>query len=140
MSPRLRSRGWWGLCLMGIIAGGILSRGIHTGLVLLDKYLGDALYAAMVYAILRLFTKDRQVVVWAALILLAIESFQLTMIPARLLASEHLMVRICARLLGTWFSVLDLLAYAVGIGCIFAADAFLARGRYRSTSVIMRSL
>jgi len=32
-----------------IIALGILSRLIHTGFVVLDKYLGDALYAAMVY-------------------------------------------------------------------------------------------
>ena len=34
---------------------GILSRVVHTGLVVFDKYLGDALYAAMVYTILRLF-------------------------------------------------------------------------------------
>ena len=44
-----------------------------------------------------------------------IELFQLTMIPAHLLANEHVMVRICARLMGTEFSFLDLLTYAVGI-------------------------
>ena len=40
---------------VGIITVGILSRVAHTGLVVVDKYLGDALYAAMVYTILRLF-------------------------------------------------------------------------------------
>src|SRR5438105_3468878 len=42
------------LCLVGIITVGTLSRVVHTGLVVFDKYLGDALYAAMVYTILRL--------------------------------------------------------------------------------------
>ena len=52
-----------------------------------------------------------------------IELFQLTMIPAHMLASEHLAVRICARLMGTGFSFLDLFAYGVGIGCIFLVDS-----------------
>jgi len=40
-----------------------------------------------------------------------------------LLANEHLMVRICARLIGTEFSFLDLLTYAVGIAFVFLADS-----------------
>ena len=44
----------WVRYLIGIIAVGILSRVIHTGLVVFDKYLGDALYAAMAYSLLRL--------------------------------------------------------------------------------------
>jgi uncharacterized protein DUF2809 len=59
----------------------------------------------------------------AMAIMTAIEFFQLTMIPARLLASEHLVVRICARLIGTEFGFLDLLAYAVGIGCMYLLDS-----------------
>ena len=51
----VRPRVPWLLCLVGIIAAGILSRVVHTGFAVFDKYLGDALYAAMVYAILRLF-------------------------------------------------------------------------------------
>jgi hypothetical protein len=51
-----------------------------------------------------------------------IELFQLTMIPAHLFASEHLTARICGRLLGTEFSFLDLLAYGVGIACIYLID------------------
>ena len=54
MVPGLKSRTSWIFCLAGIIAVGILSRVVHTGLLVFDKYLGDALYAAMVYTILRL--------------------------------------------------------------------------------------
>ncbi len=52
----------------------------------------------------------------------AIELFQLTMIPAHMLESERWITRICARLMGVQFSFLDLLAYGVGIGCIYFVD------------------
>jgi len=116
------SRLQWVLCLSAIIALGILSRTVHTGLVLLDKYLGDALYAAMVYAILRLFWMSRALGIYAMGVMIVIEVFQLSMIPARMLTSGHWLVRISARLMGTEFSLLDLLAYAVGICCICLAD------------------
>ena len=121
----LRSRQFWVRCLVGIIAMGILSRVVHTGFVVFDKYLGDALYAAMVYAMLRLlWTGSAMAVAGSAMVVMTvIELFQLTMIPARMLGSEHLIARICARLMGTEFSFLDLLAYGVGIGCIYLADS-----------------
>ena len=123
----LKSRTSWIFCLAGIIAVGILSRVVHTGLLVVDKYLGDALYAAMVYAILRLFwmaaSLRARLALSAMAIMTVIELFQLTMIPAHLLANEHVMVRICARLMGTEFSFLDLLTYAVGIACIYLADS-----------------
>lgn len=103
------------LRLAAIIGVGILSRLSHTGLILIDKYLGDALYAAMFYELLRL--------PWSAVAMVAIESFQLTGIPAHLLASDYLPVRLCARLLGTEFSWLDLLAYAAGIWASYFADS-----------------
>jgi hypothetical protein len=114
---------------MGIIGIGILSRLVHTGFVVLDKYLGDALYAAMVYGILRLFRRAAASAVCAMVVMTAIELFQLTMIPARLLASEHLVTRICARLMGVQFSFLDLLAYAVGIGSIYLVDCLVDRSQ-----------
>ena len=46
MVVRLRSRLSWVFCIVGIIAMGILSRVVHTGFAVFDKYLGDALYAA----------------------------------------------------------------------------------------------
>ncbi len=113
----------WARYLIAIIALGILSRVIHTGLAIFDKYLGDALYAAMVYALLRLRSRTAPVAVPAMVVTVAIELFQLTMIPARLLSSGHLVVRLAARLMGTQFSLLDILAYAGGIGCIYLADS-----------------
>ena len=98
---------------------------VHVGLVVVDKYLGDMLYAAMVYALLRIVwmaARSVRVALAAMAIMTLIELFQLTMIPAHLLASEHAMVRLCALLMGTEFSFLDLLAYAVGIACLYLAD------------------
>ncbi|MEP7353167.1 MAG: DUF2809 domain-containing protein [Acidobacteriota bacterium] len=122
MLSGLRSRTFWVVCLVGIIAMGILSRVVHTGWIVFDKYLGDALYAAMVYVILRLCWRTAAVAVPAMVAMTAIELFQLTEIPLRWLASERLLVRIYARLMGTEFSFMDLLAYAVGIGCMYFAD------------------
>jgi hypothetical protein len=59
----------------------------------------------------------------ALALMTALELFQLTMIPARMLASGHLIVRMCARLMGTEFSFQDLIAYGVGIGGIYLADS-----------------
>jgi hypothetical protein len=73
----LKSRASWILCLVGIIATGILSRTVHTGLVIFDKYLGDALYAAMVYAILRLPWRTAPLALPSMAIMTVIELFQL---------------------------------------------------------------
>ncbi|MEZ5398458.1 MAG: DUF2809 domain-containing protein [Bryobacteraceae bacterium] len=112
---------WWG-ALVAIVAAGLGSRTVQTGRVLFDKYLGDALYAAMVFVLLRLTGRVSGVALWAAGAMTAIECLQLTGIPAGMLHSEHAVVRVAARLLGTEFSVFDLVAYAVGIAGIAAVD------------------
>ena len=105
---------------MVIVAVGLLSRRAPLGNVLWDKYLGDAMYAAMVCCILGPY--------WAAaLVMVVIECFQLTGIPAGLLASDWWVVRMLARLLGTTFSFLDLAAYAVGIAGHWAMSGYFAR-------------
>lgn len=114
-------RFWWGL-LAAIIAAGLLSRAGHTGVRVIDKYAGDALYAAMVYVLFRLTGRVKRVALWSGVTMTAIELFQLTRIPASMLRSASLLVRVCGRLLGTEFSALDLLAYAVGIACVAAVD------------------
>ena len=122
MHSRLRRRVAGLFCIIGL---GILSRVIHTGFVVFDKYLGDALYAAMVYVILRLLWRATAVAVAVTtlIVMTVIELFQLTMVPAHMLASEHLIVRISAMLIGTEFSFLDLFAYGVGIACIYLVDS-----------------
>ena len=135
MALGLRSSRSWMFFLAGIVAIGILSRVVHTGLVVFDKYLGDALYATMVYAILRLLSRAASSsAVCAMVVMTAIELFQLTMIPAHMLSSQHLMTRICARLMGVEFSFLDLLAYGAGIACIYLVDSSQPKGEEDSAA------
>lgn len=124
-----RDRFRWILCLALIIPLGVLSRIVRTGSVLFDKYLGDALYAAMMYALLRLWWPSRPSAAGAVGVMVALELFQLTSVAAHLLNSESPLVRVLARLLGTHFSSGDLLAYGVGIGGIYLADLALGAGR-----------
>jgi len=127
----MRSRAFWIVCLVCIIGPGIASRAMHTGWILVDKYLGDALYAAMVYVLISLLwqTGALRKAALAMLLMTALEVFQLTMIPAHLLAGGNLAERIFARLLGTEFSFRDLLAYAVGIFGVFIFDGAKNSGR-----------
>ena len=108
---------------------GIASRTVHTGSIIVDKYLGDALYAAMVYVLITLVWRAStwRIALASMMIMTIIEVSQLTMIPAHLLASDRLAVRILARLLGTEFAFRDLLAYAVGIAGICLTDRFASR-------------
>jgi hypothetical protein len=128
---RAAGHGFWWALLAAMVAAGLLSRVAHTGFRLFDKYLGDALYAAMVYVLLRLTGRIERVLVWAAVAMTAIELFQLTRIPAGMLRSAYPAVRAAGRLLGTEFSMLDLLAYAVGIAFIAAADRAAAESGRR---------
>jgi hypothetical protein len=122
--PPSSGRRFWWISLAVIVAAGLLSRLVHTGSPLLDKYLGDALYAAMVYVLLLLTGRFRRVALWSLMLLFAIECFQLTGIPAALFRHDRLLVRLLARLLGTRFSLLDLAAYLAGV---FAMAAIAAR-------------
>jgi hypothetical protein len=116
---------WWGI-LAAIIAAGLLSRALHTGYAIFDKYLGDALYAAMVYVLLRLTNRVEHVAIWSSVAMVVIELFQLTGFAAGMLRNGSPGDRVLARLLGTEFSMLDLTAYGVGIAGI-AAVARLRR-------------
>jgi hypothetical protein len=116
------ARWFWWVLLAAIVAAGLLSRIAHTGSLLFDKYLGDALYAGMVYVLIRLSGHTARVTLWTAVVMTAIELFQLTGIAAGMLRSEHFVIRACARLLGTDFSFFDLLAYAAGIAGLAAID------------------
>ena len=113
----------WFIWLAAIITTGVASRMTHTGWVLIDKYLGDGLYAAMVYVFVRL-SGIRGAAFVAMGIMGVIELFQLTLIPSHMLLSGHAIVRLAARLMGTQFSFFDLAAYACGIAGADALDRF----------------
>jgi len=76
----------------------------------------------MFFALLSLFWKavPTRRAMAAMLWMTALELFQLTNIPLHMLSSRNLVMRIVARLLGTEFRFLDLLAYAIGIAAIYA--------------------
>ena len=112
------------MTIVCIITAGITSRLTRTRWIVLDKYLGDALYAALVYSLAGLFWQTTRARIAAAsmAVMTALELFQLTSIPEHMLGNAHLAVRLSARLLGTQFSFLDLATYAIGIGLISLVD------------------
>ncbi len=117
------------LLLLLVVAAGLASRLLHTGTPLLDKYPGDALYAVMVFLLLRLvFTRadSARLIAAAAAVMLGLELFQLTDIPLGWSRHAALPVRLAGRLLGTAFSWLDLLAYAAGLAAAWTLGRFSA--------------
>ena len=110
---------WLALAL--VIAAGLLSRASHTGLILIDKYLGDALYAIMIYLLLPGQFPARKAA-WAMVFMAVLECFQITGIPAEMTQNSHILVRLAGRLLGTTFAWYDLAAYAVGIASAGLAE------------------
>ncbi len=115
--------------MLGVIMlGGVLSRFVSTGFVVVDKYLGDALYAAMVFMLLLVLAPIRArstAALVAAVIMVLIEAFQLTGIPLQLRGSDHALLRLLAVLLGTTFNGWDIVSYGVGILVIFVVDWFV---------------
>jgi hypothetical protein len=110
-----------------VLIVGIGSRVVATDAPLIDKYLGDALYAILVYLLLSLLRPGAAVwkrAVLACAIMLAIEAFQLTLIPARLARSENALLQLLAIALGTKWSWWDVAAYAVGIALFALFDRY----------------
>jgi hypothetical protein len=104
---------------------GTLSRMFQTQNIIVDKYLGDMLYAVLVYLLLsfvwtRAMPRTR---LWlTTLIMLLIEAFQLTGIPLRFRGSESVALRVFAFALGTTFSFFDIIAYLAGIVLVYLVD------------------
>ncbi len=124
-APVRRNRFVLWLVLFGVIATGVVSRTVQSGSVLFDKYLGDALYAIMLYVVLALVwprARAQRLGLAAGLAVLAIECFQLTLIPQQLTHSGRTALVWLAIALGTEFSGLDIAAYALGIGCAIRLD------------------
>jgi hypothetical protein len=122
------------LAIVLVVLIGVASRVLHTGLSLIDKYLGDALYAIMIYLLLSVVRPS--MVIWqkaalAAGVMLAIEAFQLSLIPARLARSDSLALRLVAIALGTTWSWWDIVAYAVGIAGFACLDRLVFSQRLR---------
>lgn len=114
--------------LVVVIVGGVLSRLVATDNIILGNYLGDALYAAMIYILLALLmgrvgTLARFVL--ALILMVGIELFQLTHIPLAMRSSETTVLRLLSILLGTTFSWYDIAAYLIGLIMIVGVDISL---------------
>lgn len=124
MKVRDRRRTLVGLAV--VIALGLASRRLPIGVALWDKSAGDALYAVMVYLVLSLVrpaAHPARLGVSAFLVCAAIETFQLTGIPAGL-------PRLLRFVLGTSFAWHDMACYVVGAA---APALFEARIRSRTS-------
>jgi hypothetical protein len=128
-------RAIYALSLVAVSGIGIVSRVFHTGFLLMDKYLGDVVYAVVFYLFLGVVWERAAPHTKAALTLifvLAVELFQLTLIPLRLSLSDSFLPRLASILLGTQFAWWDIAAYLVGIGGVFLVDRFYVGGLGKS--------
>lgn len=115
-----RPRIVYGVLFAMVFVAGILSRTIDFDTKLLDKYLGDALYAVIFYLALGILAPRQRPMVRAiatAIFVVVIECFQLTGIPMEL-RHQGGMSKLISLVLGTVFSWWDMLAYFVGIVAI----------------------
>ena len=100
-----------------------------TGFIAFDKYLGDALYTAAIFWVLRLLGPTRRAVWtgWLSFgISLLIELFQITGIPLAMRNSGSIWLQVMSIALGTEFSPWDILAYGVGaVGCMLLTLRYL---------------
>lgn len=130
-----RQRTFYLIFAVLMVLAGVASRAFHSGAPLLDKYLGDALYAILIYILIGAGWPDMAIkrrALAAFALVGAIEVFQITGVPARLARSGSPALKIAAIVLGTKFSWYDLLAYAVGILVVCLLEWKLrdvARGR-----------
>jgi hypothetical protein len=112
---------------------GILSRLFQTQNIVFDKYLGDMLYAALVYLLISFVwtgAAPLTKLLLAMIIMILIESFRLTGIPLSFRRSESVTLQILAFALGTGFSFLDIIAYLAGIVLVYLVDSqFVTRRR-----------
>ena len=105
--------------IVAAVAIGLVSRKVHIGNVVWDKYLGDALYAVMVLgfaALVRPTARATQLGAIAFVTCLALELFQLTGIPKTL-------PPLLRAAIGDTFSWADVAGYAAGA----IAGALVAR-------------
>ncbi|GAA3888408.1 hypothetical protein GCM10022381_32870 [Leifsonia kafniensis] len=119
-----RRRAWLLGVAVLVIAGGLLVHALGSGAV--ADFTADALYAVLIYVLVAFLLPRSTSLAVAGIALafcVAIELFQLTGVPSAL--SE---VFPPARLVfGTTFAPVDLIAYALGTGLTWAADAAVRR-------------
>ncbi len=119
-----------------VVFFGILSRISETGFIILDKYLGDALYAIMLYVLLGAVLaniRPSYLFFLALSFMIIIEAFQLTTIPVDFSRSSNIFLNILSILLGTTFSWLDIVAYLIGLLVVLLLDVAYTKQQVNAT-------
>lgn len=126
-NPRLR---YFAMAALIFVAG-VLSRIMPFQSPLVSKYLGDALYAAIFYALLGLISPSGTIsfrTIATSVFVVAVECFQLTGIPLQMRQGNDLQ-KLVSILLGTRFSWADMAAYSIGLGTVMLVDRNCIVGR-----------
>ena len=119
-----RSRWVYALATAVVFGIGVASRTVDVESVLLNKYLGDALYAVLFYLALGVcfpHHRLRSRLVTSGVFVLSVECFQLTGIPLEL-RQQGGFAQLLSICLGTKFAWLDIVAYFVGLACVATLD------------------
>jgi len=114
------------LSILIVVASGAVSRTVQFNNIILDKYLGDALYAILFYLIFKLLLPKKtitQISLYSLLAVLSIELFQLTGIPLWLRQSDNKLAFYLSIALGTKYSFLDVIAYLIGLISVAFIDS-----------------
>lgn len=122
--------------LVIILFLGIASRLLSTGIEFFDKYVGDALYAAMFFMIIMLLYKRMspyKAALLSFLIVFSMELFQLTNIPLNMRQQDNIFLKILSILLGTEFNILDIASYIIGIAIFLSIEIYI-RSRPKITT------
>ena len=129
-------RVYYSLSIIMTIIIGISSRVFETGNPVFDKYLGDALYAILIYLLLGfLWDEIRPIIklIISTIVVLMIEIFQISGIPLQLSQSDNILLRIISILIGTEFSFHDIYAYIIGLVIMYLLDVWF---RARSETIL----
>ena len=134
--PNRQRLGYLFAAIITIVIG-IVSRVVQTEILIFDKYLGDALYAVLIYLIFRITFPRHPILnhaIIAIVLAIAIELFQITGVPTSMRASDNPALKLASVVLGTKFAILDIVAYAIGVLIAWRTDVWSIKNRKPDSS------
>jgi len=134
--PNRQRLGYLFAAIITIVIG-IVSRVVQTEILIFDKYLGDALYAVLIYLIFRITFPWHPIhihAIIAIVLAIAIELFQITGVPASMRVSDNPVLKLASIVLGTKFAILDIVAYAIGVLIAWLTDVWSIKNRKPDSS------
>ncbi len=107
-----------------IIVVGLISRVVEFNSIILDKYLGDLLYAVMFFYIFKLLLSisTLYLALLTFILMMIFELIQLTGVTVFLREQEFIGFKLLAFLIGSEFSFVDILVYALGLVVVICIE------------------